>query len=948
MSRSQFIAIVAVILIAGLLISGVLVYMNIIKQQSEKVEFLHNTDEKTVYYKGFGYSIEINYDGKFQVSRLIAKEHNILAPGRGIYLSYETKDHSFSSLNLDADPGIEIEEIDEENYAAVLNFEEENTQYEVRLDFTPYETKATIKRTIKNEISITHQGFPSINLEQDAVENIRWHRSGSNFWIAGKASNMRNFLSAGAGYLAEKGEAGFERGNVHRGVEDITFSLISSPDKKYAFRFDGSTDRDYATCVRRYEDGEFKHLEMNVTIAAPDKELRYLGHEDGWGSYSGRTVAQDAKIYRPVKMLGGQVDVVEFFIRPADYNQYFELGKLKGFDQELLSYALNNYGRLMIMDHDMGTAVESPNHFLELPALEQHWNTCIVGLFMDDAALESQKNGLKVIRDKLQALDGHITSPYPWITHDNWGSKYSDMMPGYVLANIYLYNLTGDKEFFDSMVESCIKALESQEKMYLDGKVWLCKNLVTENELNMNDYWEHTAGMYNGYTSAMYYETLVKFSTLLEALYGNQYADLVNHYLNLAEKIKEDFNRLMWSDNTNTFLYGSDNLDILYLPVQGAAIRGGIVDKDRIKLMVESVERYTAVFDLPFHVMNVLDILNENRPADQSDDYNKSMLGMNGGWYGAPDGDFYSGFPIYGDRSLIPRYINRFTELFEKTGFVGATAYKRDGVTPADYGWYDSMPTLVHPIWGLYTYGYGFQPLHDRLNIAPFIHESMAGSVVKYRFRQVDMEITYKSLYEFELVAMDDPKTPIYFQFINQTPNKEYEVVINGKTQKYTADAEGTVSVQVEGRKTSVKLVAPDDEEMNITSLKGKPVIVSSTKNGDRATTHWSTCLTDGEHDLYWVPRADDEKPHAIVALGGKAKLSTIVIRLKEEAGLKYFIEGTNDPKLKDWKVIVDNSKKATSGTTLEHDLKGAYHYIRIRFVDAYPEDIMITEIETR
>ena len=63
----------------------------------------------------------------------------------------------------------------------------------------------------------------------------------------------------------------------------------------------------------------------------------------------------------------------------------------------------------------MGTAVESPNH-LNYTALEQHWNTCIVGLFMDDAALESQKNGLKVIRDKLQALDGHITSPYPWIT----------------------------------------------------------------------------------------------------------------------------------------------------------------------------------------------------------------------------------------------------------------------------------------------------------------------------------------------------------------------------------------------------------------------------------------------------------------------------------------------------------------------------------------------------
>ncbi|NLN03338.1 MAG: hypothetical protein GX166_00720 [Clostridiaceae bacterium] len=218
MSRTQIIAIVVVVLIAGLLISGVLIYMNMVRKQSEKVEFLHNLDEKTVYYKGFGYSIEIDYNGKFQISKLTTKEHNILAPGRGIYLSYETKDHFFSSLELEADPGVEIEEIDEENYAAVLHFEEENTSYEVRLDFSPYETKATVKRTIKNEISITHQGFPSINLEQDAVENIRWHRSGSNFWIAGKASKMRNFLAAGEGYLAERGQAGYERGNLHRDV----------------------------------------------------------------------------------------------------------------------------------------------------------------------------------------------------------------------------------------------------------------------------------------------------------------------------------------------------------------------------------------------------------------------------------------------------------------------------------------------------------------------------------------------------------------------------------------------------------------------------------------------------------------------------------------------------------------------------------------------------------
>lgn len=46
MSRTQIIAIVVVVLIAGLLISGVLIYMNMVRKQSEKVEFLHNLDEK--------------------------------------------------------------------------------------------------------------------------------------------------------------------------------------------------------------------------------------------------------------------------------------------------------------------------------------------------------------------------------------------------------------------------------------------------------------------------------------------------------------------------------------------------------------------------------------------------------------------------------------------------------------------------------------------------------------------------------------------------------------------------------------------------------------------------------------------------------------------------------------------------------------------------------------
>ena len=66
---------------------------------------------------------------------------------------------------------------------------------------------------------------------------------------------------------------------------------------------------------------------------------------------------------------------------------------------------------MMILDYDMGTTVENPNVFPEIPALEQHWNTNIMGILRDDGALLSQMNGMRVIRDKLQAPDG--TSPVP-------------------------------------------------------------------------------------------------------------------------------------------------------------------------------------------------------------------------------------------------------------------------------------------------------------------------------------------------------------------------------------------------------------------------------------------------------------------------------------------------------------------------------------------------------
>lgn len=98
------------------------------------------------------------------------------------------------------------------------------------------------------------------------------------------------------------------------------------------------------------------------------------------------------------------------------------------------------------MDHNFGTAQENPYNFFEVPAAQQHWNTNLVSVMRDDAAVETQKNGLRVIRDHLQdPANGHIWSPYVGVKEDNWGHDYADMQLAYNIAVCEMYSITGDR-----------------------------------------------------------------------------------------------------------------------------------------------------------------------------------------------------------------------------------------------------------------------------------------------------------------------------------------------------------------------------------------------------------------------------------------------------------------------------------------------------------------------
>lgn len=962
-SFRKAVSVVIVLLIALVAVSGILYYGGFFDTDSDKgddiVRYIieHDTELKKINYSGEDYTIQIGYDKKAVIEVIKDGDINIIDPQRGIHTEYVVRENKeekvYSSLELGSDP---IVTIDEENKIITLSYNDKYTENILMVSLREKDFSLNYKRTTLEDVVFLDQALPSVNLEQDVIESIRFDNSGSNLHIGGTASAQKNYLAAGTGYR-EKKENDIFTGNIRVAKHGISYKLFApGQDKKdeIAVYFKGelkggSTDMDAATQVQRVPTGNNLPLELDTIIGNGEK-LICVGNSDGWGKYSGRTVLQGEKVYRKIGAYKGDVAQIEFTVSFENRDDYYDLGTLNGFDEDTLSEMLNDFVRTMIMDWDMGSAVEGSQVFYELPALEQHWLTNLIGILGDEGAILSQENGLLNIK-KVQAGDGHIMSPYPQSGGDGWGHDYSDMMPGYVIAVVDMYSLTGNNEFLKEIRTSVEKALYAQEKMYIKDDVYICVNLNTKENTNRNDYWEHNKGRYNGYTTPMYYQALTRWAEIERRVFNDEAK--AKGYEELAEKIKEDYNRLMWSEQTGTFLYGSESEDIIYLPVQAAVISSGIAWEGRNEKIIEAVERDTAAFNLGYHVMNIRDIQNAEIPADQSNDHTKSMAGMNGGWYGAPDGEFFAAFPQYGDRTLIEKYINGLVKQYNITGFINATCYMRDGETPGDYGWWDMMQTMAYPIYGLYRYGYGFNPTLDGLNIEPFISENMIGSKVNYTWRGQNMTVEYNGLYDFTVNIKTLP-TDVTVSFINQIPGKTYQVEINGTNQNITANDTGKITVKVNSGTTKVKLVNPEKENViasgtNISN--GKPVAASSTRDINSDTYYWSVTLTDGKKDMYWRPEDGINGQWLRIALGRSYDVGTFKLFSRNTANVKFIIEGTNDPNFEKWTELYKSKKAVTisgdSPLEVVISKKAEFSYIRIRFVETDANTKLdVTEIE--
>ncbi|MBB6671269.1 hypothetical protein [Cohnella nanjingensis] len=770
------------------------------KKAAAAATITQDTTNKKVTMSGSRYSLVFDYNAQARVSSLVVDGKQTLdtSTGSGIFTGI------YNGSWVTTQGGIATPSVNVNMTTKVVTASISTSAANETWTFTVTDANVSLKidRTFKANMTVWEQGMPIINWEDHAFEQMRWPGDGGNFPIGGTLLNkQRKWLGTDAGFDS----------NIRVSKEQISYTMLN-PSTSLALSVTGTSnrsglDRGAATEVRRVvtqASPTVRALRMFTVVSATD--LQYAtGTPLGYSTddCTGRMRCDGASIFSPIAVTNGQTDSVTLTFVPDTLSIYYDLGILYGVDQQALSYAINNYARWMMQDKKRGASAEASVMKSEVPPLEMQWIGQLIEIFGSPEAVTAYKYGLENIRDYLiESGTGQVLCCRPGsATSYNWGTGYRDQASGYALGVAKAYALDGQASWLQTMKASVESGLDYAIGYQIDPVTNLVTNMNnTSDTIYSNDYWESSTGTYNGYASALLYDALLQWANLERNVLGN--TPKAATYESVAATLKTNFNKDftaggLWSPITQSFLYGSGNQDVRHLPTQAAVLKSDIVTNERKAQIVAGVESEVYANKANHHFMNYRDLYIAGTTAPSC-----GKGAENGGWYGVPEGDFFAGYPALNDRTKIPVYEGNFLNRYYGDGLYDSSAWHRDNPYQG-CGFEYWFPTHVMPVWGLYAYGYGFQPQYDELILAPFISSEMSGSVVKYTWRSQPLTVTYNSQTSFTVNAPSLP-TDIRIRFLNQTPGSSHTVLANDSPVTVTADANGNVDaiMSVSGTRT--------------------------------------------------------------------------------------------------------------------------------------------------
>jgi len=702
----------------------------------------NNITEKKVVFGNGRIKMTLDYNQKANVSSLIINGQQVIQDDAGIYSLIKTQDSTYSTLQLLTQPEVKISAntiiLSAITYGDKANPINETWTFNIIADSIEFNISRTISKSVTAEkVSLPVFTFKSMDTWEGAYTDyggLAW------FYLFNKKLDTYGVHSSTTQFWNSK------TGNGLTVAVDV-------PGKQVAMSYSRTTAD-----------------KLEYTIAVAEHEM--LPRFDS-GTHRRRFIRDTTDVWAPVRISAGTTSeriTLSYF----NYKKESDRGNLTGINGEQVNAVLNTIARIGVIDkqHFGGNSWHTP--YGPICLHEQY--IAQMGLAINDSNyLKGYKQCLDFYRDNAISKDGRVWARWAYTNEDAMPGKFTDKgfyeaqwgylldaNPDFVTNVAELYDQTGDIAWVKTQQGSCEKALDWIIKRD-NNKNGLVEMMTDSHTQKRGSDWIDIiwASYENAFVNAKLYHALVLWAAIEKQL-GNTTKE--KYYQQFAEELKTSFNKKtsaggFWDDEKKCYIHwrdkdGSVHGNNMVTPVNFMAIAYGICDDSaRIKMILDDIEAQMQKEQLFFWPLCMYSY-NDGEGNDWQfpfPNYENGDIFLSWGSVAIKAYAFYK-------PALALKYVKNVLDQYAKDGL----AFQRYGRAKQDGLGDDILSGNSLAVVGLYQAIYGINPLYNRFYLDPHITEDLAGTQIKYNYRNqkllIDLAINKYAVSnnQFKIISKTD------------------------------------------------------------------------------------------------------------------------------------------------------------------------------------------------
>jgi hypothetical protein len=688
---------------------------------AQATQINNDAKEKKIVFGNGKIAITLDYHKKANISLLTINGKQVIEGNAGVYSSIRTKHESYSSLQLSSDPAVKIAN----NVINIIGIKYGDKSLAINENWTFSIGKNNIKwdvdRTLSKAIVAEQVGFPVFMFNSVDTWEGAYQDYGGLAWF----------------YLFNKK---LDTYGVHSNASDFWDSktgngltiAVAAAGKQVAMTY-SRTAADKMAC----------------TIGLSQNEMQPRFDPD---THRRRFVRDTMDVWAPIELSAGKSSQ-SITLSHFDFEEKYGRGKLVGINGEQVSAVLNTIARIGVIDkqHFGGNSWHTP--YGPICLHEQY--IAQMGLAINDPNyLKGYQQCLDYYRDNAIKADGRVWPRWAYSNEDampqgftdkgfyeaQWGYLL-DSNPDFVANVAELYNQNGDLKWVKTQQLSCEKALDWIIKRDSNGN-GLVEMITDSHQQKRGSDWIDIiwAAYENAFINAKLYYALVEWVDIEKQL-GN--TAKATSYQQFAEKLKTSFNQPIsaggfWDDEKKCYIHwrdkdGSIHGNNMVTPVNFMAIAYGICeDGARTKVILDGIETQMQKEQLFFWPI----CMYSYAPGEGNDwqfpfpNYENGDIFLS---WGAVAVKAYAAYKP----ELALKYVKNVLAQYAKDGL----AFQRYGRAKQDGLGDDILSGNSLSAVGLYQAIYGINPLYNRFYLNPHITPELAGTSLKYKYRNQQLTI---------------------------------------------------------------------------------------------------------------------------------------------------------------------------------------------------------------